>query len=149
MAADRDRILETIQSYVDLVGKGTADEILALYAEGATVEDPVGTDVRTTRESIHEFYAAIEPLRGEPAGSGAEVADGQAALPFRAGHPGRRPDLHARADRRDDVRRRRPDHEHARVLEQRRHGGRLSDWPDGATLSAPPTGPPPRIAVVG
>ena len=40
MAADRDQVLETIQSYVDLVGKGTADDILALYAEGATVEDP-------------------------------------------------------------------------------------------------------------
>lgn len=82
MAADRDRILETIQSYVDLVGTGTADEILALYAEGATVEDPVGTDVRTTRESIREFYAAIEPLEQESRLVSARVADGQAAFQF-------------------------------------------------------------------
>lgn len=82
MAADRDRILETIQSYVDLVGAGTADEILALYAEGATVEDPVGTDVRTTRESIREFYAAIEPLEQESRLVSARVADGQAAFQF-------------------------------------------------------------------
>ena len=82
MAADRDRILETIHSYVDLVGKGTADEIMALYAEGATVEDPVGTDVRTTRESIHEFYAAIEPLEQESRLVSAKVADGQAAFLF-------------------------------------------------------------------
>lgn len=82
MAADRDRILETIQSYVDLVGTGTADEILALYAEGATVEDPVGTDVRTTRESIREFYAAIEPLEQESRLVAARVADGQAAFQF-------------------------------------------------------------------
>ncbi|WP_183100186.1 nuclear transport factor 2 family protein [Nocardioides pelophilus] len=82
MAADRDRILETIQSYVDLVGTGTADEILALYAEGATVEDPVGTDVRTTRESIREFYAAIEPLEQESRLVSARVAEGQAAFQF-------------------------------------------------------------------
>jgi steroid delta-isomerase len=82
MAADRDRILETIQSYVDLVGKGTADEILGLYAEDATVEDPVGTGVRTTREAIREFYAAIEPLQQESRLVSARVADGQAAFLF-------------------------------------------------------------------
>ncbi|KAA1427541.1 nuclear transport factor 2 family protein [Nocardioides antri] len=82
MAAERDQILETIQRYVDLVGKGTADEILALYAEGATVEDPVGTDVRTTRESIREFYASIEPLEQESRLVSARVAAGEAAFQF-------------------------------------------------------------------
>ena len=82
MTADRDQILETIQSYVDLVGKGTADEILDLYADGATVEDPVGSEVRTTRESIREFYAAIEPLEQESRLVSAKVADGQAAFLF-------------------------------------------------------------------
>jgi steroid Delta-isomerase len=82
MAADRDRILETIQSYVDLVGKGTADEILDLYAEDATVEDPVGTEVRTTHEAIREFYAAIEPLQQESRLVSARVADGRAAFLF-------------------------------------------------------------------
>jgi steroid delta-isomerase len=82
MAADREQILETIQRYVDLVGTGTADQILELYAEGATVEDPVGSDVRTTRESIHEFYAAIEPLEQESRLVTARIADGQAAFLF-------------------------------------------------------------------
>lgn len=82
MAADRDRILETIQRYVDLVGSGTAEEIVGLYADGATVEDPVGTEVRTTRESIREFYAAIEPLEQESRLLTARVADGQAAFQF-------------------------------------------------------------------
>lgn len=82
MAADRDRILDTIQRYVDLVGTGTADEILDLYAEGATVEDPVGTEVRATRESIHEFYAAIEPLEQESRLVSARVAAGEAAFQF-------------------------------------------------------------------
>ena len=82
MAADRDSILETIERYVDLVGKGTADEILELYAEGATVEDPVGSEVRTTRESIREFYAAIEPLEQESRLVSARIAEGQAAFLF-------------------------------------------------------------------
>jgi steroid delta-isomerase len=82
MAADRERILETVQRYVDLVGKGTAEQILELYADGATVEDPVGSEVRTTRESIHEFYAAIEPLEQESRLLSARVADGQAAFLF-------------------------------------------------------------------
>lgn len=82
MAADRDRILETIQRYVDLVGTGTADEILDLYAEGATVEDPVGSEVRTTRESIREFYAAIEPLEQESRLVSARAAEGEAAFQF-------------------------------------------------------------------
>lgn len=82
MAADRDRILETIQSYVDLVGTGTAEEILALYADGATVEDPVGSEVRTTRDSIREFYAAIEPLEQESRLVSARVAGGEAAFQF-------------------------------------------------------------------
>jgi steroid delta-isomerase len=82
MAADRDQILETIQRYVDLVGKGTADEILALYADGATVEDPVGSEVRATPESIREFYASIEPLEQESRLVSARIADGQAAFLF-------------------------------------------------------------------
>ncbi|WP_183092546.1 nuclear transport factor 2 family protein [Nocardioides stalactiti] len=82
MAADRDRILETIQSYVDLVGSGTADAILALYADGATVEDPVGSEVRTSRESIHEFYAAIEPLEQESALVSARIAEDRSSAAF-------------------------------------------------------------------
>ena len=64
MAADRDLILETIQSYVDLVGKGTADDVLALYADGATVEDPVGSEVRTTRRSSRWSRRAASSPRG-------------------------------------------------------------------------------------
>jgi steroid delta-isomerase len=82
MAADRDRILETVQSYVDLVGKGTAEEVLALYAEGATVEDPVGSEVRTTRDSLREFYAALEPLEQETRLVSAKIAEGEAAFLF-------------------------------------------------------------------
>lgn len=62
MAASREDILNTIEGYVKSVAGGTVDDVLRLYAPGATVEDPVGTDPRTTEESIREFYGIIEPL---------------------------------------------------------------------------------------
>jgi len=82
MAASKERILDVINSYVDLVANGTADEIVALYADGATVEDPVGSEVRTTRESIREFYATLEGLEQQGMVLTARVAGGEAAFQF-------------------------------------------------------------------
>ena len=36
-----EQITQTVNNYLDLVSKGQADDIAALYAEDATVEDPV------------------------------------------------------------------------------------------------------------
>ena len=82
MAASRDIILETITNYVDYVGAGATDKIVALYAEGGTVEDPVGSDVRTTRESVREFYAILEGLAQSAKLGIVKIADGQAAFAF-------------------------------------------------------------------
>lgn len=82
MAASRDTILGTIQRYVDLVGAGTAAEIVDLYAVGATVEDPVGTEVRTTRESILEFYSGLEGLEQQSTLLSVRIASTEAAFQF-------------------------------------------------------------------
>lgn len=82
MAASAEQIHEVIARYVELVANGTADEIVDLYAEGATVEDPVGTELRTTRESIREFYAALEPLEAQTRLVTARVAGSEAAFLF-------------------------------------------------------------------
>jgi steroid Delta-isomerase len=56
----------TVSRYLELVArKGTADAITALYTDDATIEDPVGSDVRRGRDAVHEFYAAIESLSKE------------------------------------------------------------------------------------
>ncbi|MFD4294742.1 nuclear transport factor 2 family protein [Rhodococcus sp. NPDC058505] len=62
MAPSRESIQATIESYVKSVAGGTVDDVLALYAPGATVEDPVGTEPRTTEAALREFYGIIEPL---------------------------------------------------------------------------------------
>ncbi|WGX97581.1 nuclear transport factor 2 family protein [Nocardioides sp. L-11A] len=82
MGASRETILETIQTYVDLVATGASADVVALYADGATVEDPVGSEVRTTREQIAEFYAALDGLEQTGRLLCARVAGNEAAFSF-------------------------------------------------------------------
>ena len=82
MAASDEQIRNTIEQYVSRVATGTADQIMELYAEGATVEDPVGSDVLTTRDTIREFYASLEPLEQEATVLDARICAGQAAFRF-------------------------------------------------------------------
>ncbi|OHU53100.1 nuclear transport factor 2 family protein [Mycobacteroides chelonae] len=62
MTVTREQVLAVVQSYCDLLTTGTAAQIADLYADDATVEDPLGADVLKGREAIQGFYAAIEPL---------------------------------------------------------------------------------------
>lgn len=82
MAASNERIREVIDEYVRLVATGTADEIVALYADGATVEDPVGSDVLTERDQIRAFYGGLEGLDQETRLLTARIAAGEAAFHF-------------------------------------------------------------------
>ncbi|PBC36573.1 steroid delta-isomerase [Rhodococcus sp. ACS1] len=63
MAPSAEDIRKTVERYIEAVATGTAHDVVALYAEGATVEDPVGTEPRTSVESLREFYGVIEPLK--------------------------------------------------------------------------------------
>lgn len=62
-----EHITVTVRRYLELVGEGRADDVVALYAGDATVEDPVGGDVHIGRHAIRGFYANIENIksRGE------------------------------------------------------------------------------------
>ncbi len=56
-----EHIEATVRRYLDLVATGTAAEIAALYADDATVEDPVGgPEVHIGRSAIEGFYRGIE-----------------------------------------------------------------------------------------
>ena len=82
MAASNDRVREVVEEYLRLVATGTADEIAALYAEDATLEDPVGADVLRGREAIRGFYAAVEPLQVETQLFTLRATAGEAAFHF-------------------------------------------------------------------
>ncbi|GEE00668.1 hypothetical protein nbrc107696_11140 [Gordonia spumicola] len=57
-----DKIAATVQAYIDHLNGGTAEQIADLYADGATVEDPIGAPIRRTREELVEFYGIITNL---------------------------------------------------------------------------------------
>lgn len=42
--------------YTTLVSAGDVDGVVALYAENATIEDPVGVPAQSGREAIVKFY---------------------------------------------------------------------------------------------
>ncbi|WP_072690337.1 nuclear transport factor 2 family protein [Rhodococcus marinonascens] len=63
MAPSAADIRKIVERYVAAVATGTADDVLSLYAEGATVEDPVGTEPRTSVDSLREFYSVLEPMK--------------------------------------------------------------------------------------
>src|SRR6202035_2955992 len=60
-----EHIVETVNRYISLIAKGTADDLVELYADDATVEDPVGGEVHIGRQAIHGFYAAVENVQRE------------------------------------------------------------------------------------
>ncbi|ADT98149.1 nuclear transport factor 2 family protein [Mycolicibacterium gilvum] len=75
MSFEPDVLQGFVQRYLDTVVSGNADEVAALYAEDATLEDPVGGgEVHIGRQAIAGFYNNI---------SGAEVKT--ELLSFRAG----------------------------------------------------------------
>jgi steroid Delta-isomerase len=61
----REAIAQTVNRYLELVAKGTADDVLTLYAADAIIEDPIGSDLRRGHAAIHEFYAGFQDARKE------------------------------------------------------------------------------------
>lgn len=55
----RDRVAETVRRYLDAVAARKVEEIVALYTEDATVEDPVGGDPVVGHEAIRGFYGGL------------------------------------------------------------------------------------------
>ena len=76
-------IRETVNRYIELIAKGSADDLVELYADDATVEDPVGGEVHIGRQAIHGFYSAVNDVRRECELVSLRVAGNEAAFQFR------------------------------------------------------------------
>lgn len=73
-------IRDVLQRYVDLMTSGDWEAIVALYAEDAIIEDPVGSEPRRGREQITELYrGAAGRLRLELEGRVRVVGNAAAA----------------------------------------------------------------------
>jgi steroid Delta-isomerase len=76
----QEAITATVKRYLDLVATGKADDIVPLYAADATIEDPVGTDLRRGHEAIREFYAGFQDAKKETELAELRVGAGEAAF---------------------------------------------------------------------
>lgn len=73
-----------IERYIAFVSAGDVDGVVSLYAEDATLEDPVGSSPVTGHAAIRAFYerATKMGIQLEPTGP-ARLAGDEAAFPFR------------------------------------------------------------------
>lgn len=79
-----DEIRTAMQSYIKFLTESDLDGIMGLYAEDATVEDPVGGPVQRGTDAIRSFYgAAIPNLKVELTGP-IRVAGNECAMPMLA-----------------------------------------------------------------
>ena len=61
MSFEPDVLQGFVQRYLDTAATGSADDVAALYAEDATLEDPVGGgEVHIGRQAIAGFYKNVE-----------------------------------------------------------------------------------------
>ena len=72
----------TVRNYLNLVANGTADEIAALYAEDAVLEDPVGAAPLVGRDNIRGFYATLEAFTVTTELQTIRTCGGEAAFQF-------------------------------------------------------------------
>jgi steroid Delta-isomerase len=75
-----DDYAKTVQRYLELVANGSADDVTALYAEDATIEDPIGSELRRGRAAIHDFYAAFESAEKQTELASLRVGGNEAAF---------------------------------------------------------------------
>jgi steroid delta-isomerase len=54
---DPEKMVAAVNAYVAAFEAGSADQVAALYAADATVEDPIGSPIHQGREAIRAFYA--------------------------------------------------------------------------------------------
>src|SRR5215813_2610486 len=55
---DAQYIRKLYERYPEMVTKGDVDGIVALYADDATIEDPIGAPLHRGKEAIRKFYQA-------------------------------------------------------------------------------------------
>jgi steroid Delta-isomerase len=75
-----EQITAVVNRYISLVGNGTADDLVELYA---TVEDPVGGEVHIGHQAIRGFYSAMEAVARQCELVTLRVAGKEAAFHFK------------------------------------------------------------------
>jgi steroid delta-isomerase len=78
-----EHIESAVHRYLELVAGGTAEQITELFADDATVEDPVGGgEVHIGRSAIHGFFKNVENAKRTTELKAIRVAGHEAAFMF-------------------------------------------------------------------
>ena len=80
--ADADTIRQIYDHYPEMVSKGDVEGILELYADDATIEDPIGSKLRRGKQAIEEFYRASAGTVSMRCTGPVRVAGSEAAAPL-------------------------------------------------------------------
>ena len=88
---DEKKMKAAMQEYIDAFNRVDVDGIVALYADDATVEDPVGSPPKVGKAAIAEFYqmaiktgarlSLAAPIRASHGNSAAMAFDVQLNMP--------------------------------------------------------------------
>jgi steroid delta-isomerase len=76
----QEAITETVNRYLALVANGKADDVLTLYVADATIEDPIGSDLRRGHDAIREFYAGFQDAKKETELAELRISGSEAAF---------------------------------------------------------------------
>ncbi|MDZ7884968.1 MAG: nuclear transport factor 2 family protein [Mycobacterium sp.] len=83
MSFEPDVLQGFVQRYLDTVVAGSADDVAALYAEDATLEDPVGGgEVHIGRQAIAGFYKNVAGVEVKTELLSFRAGGGEAAFVF-------------------------------------------------------------------
>ena len=83
MSFEPDVLRGFVQRYLDTAANGSADDVAALYAEDATLEDPVGGgEVHIGRQAIAGFYKNVEGVEVTTELLSFRAGGGEAAFVF-------------------------------------------------------------------
>ena len=79
---DAQQIRKLYDRYPEMVTKGDVDGIVALYAEDATIEDPIGSALHRGADAIRAFYKAAAGTVTMKRTGPVHVAGREAATPL-------------------------------------------------------------------
>lgn len=79
---DAQHIRQVYERYPEMVTKGDVDGIVELYAEDATIEDPIGSELLRGREAVRTFYKASAGTITMKQTGPVRVAGSEAATPL-------------------------------------------------------------------
>ncbi len=60
--ASSEEIRATVERYAEIWSRGAVDELVELFSPDATIEDPVGSELRRGHDGLREFWELVHGM---------------------------------------------------------------------------------------